>query len=78
MAVSGQRPRKHVPVATDTNATEEVFSMWFVPRCYKQGTRLEFSSVRESVKRGRGITIVGAVTRTRLVTENTRLCSSEL
>jgi hypothetical protein len=29
-----------------------VFSTWSVPRCYKQGTRLDLSSVRESVKRG--------------------------
>jgi hypothetical protein len=29
-----------------------VFSTWSVPRCYKQGIRLELSSVRESVKRG--------------------------
>jgi hypothetical protein len=28
-----------------------VFSMWSVPRCYKQGTRLKLSPVRESVKR---------------------------
>jgi hypothetical protein len=28
-----------------------VFSMWSVPRCYKQGTKsVHFSSVREAVK----------------------------
>jgi hypothetical protein len=41
---------------------------------YMQGVRLELSPVRESVKRGleprgRGIAIVGAVTRKRLVTD---------
>jgi hypothetical protein len=52
-AVSGQRLSKHVPAATDPNSTiEELFSMSSVQRCYKQGTRLELSSARESVKRG--------------------------
>jgi hypothetical protein len=36
----------------ERNNRRAVFSMWFVPRCYKQGTRLELSSVQESVKRG--------------------------
>jgi hypothetical protein len=57
---------------------EELFSTWFVLRCYKQGTKSVVSSVvssvLESVKRGlepggRGIAIVGAVTRKRLVTD---------
>jgi hypothetical protein len=73
--VSGQPLGKHVLTATDTNARIEDFSMWSVPRYYKQGTRLELvSSVWESVKRGlepggRGIAIVVAVTRKRLATE---------
>jgi hypothetical protein len=70
--VSAQRLGKHVPAATDTNATvvqqernggkhvstatnpgsRAVFSAWFVSRCYKERTRLELSSLRESVKRG--------------------------
>jgi hypothetical protein len=81
-AVSGQRLGKHVPTATDTKATrEKLFSMWSVSRCYKQGTRLELSSVRESVKRrlelgGRGIATVGAVTWKRLVNIlRTKLCA---
>jgi hypothetical protein len=49
--------------------------MWSVPRCYKQGTRLELSSVssvRESAKKGlesggRGIAVVEALTRKHLV-----------
>jgi hypothetical protein len=53
-AVSGQRLGRHVPVARQkirNNATVErnngraVFSMWSVPRCYKQGTRLELSHI---------------------------------
>jgi hypothetical protein len=53
MAISGQRLGKHFPVATDeSNDRIAVFSIWSVLRCYKQGTRLELSSVRESVKRG--------------------------
>jgi hypothetical protein len=57
-AVSGQCLGVHVPATTDTNATvEELFSIWSVPRCYKQGTRLELtqfrvSSKRECVKKG--------------------------
>jgi hypothetical protein len=56
-----------------------MFSIWSVPRCYKEGTKLDaFSSVQESVKRGLDpetrIAIVGAATKKRLVTENTRLC----
>jgi hypothetical protein len=31
---------------------EELFSMWSVSRCYKQGTRLKLSLLREAVKRG--------------------------
>jgi hypothetical protein len=38
-AVSGQLLGKHVPAAT----RRAVFSMWSVPRCYKQWTRLELS-----------------------------------
>jgi hypothetical protein len=34
-AISGQRPVKHVPAATDRNVTTEL-SMWSVPRCYGQ------------------------------------------
>jgi hypothetical protein len=51
---------------------EEVFSMWSMLRCYKQGTSLELNQLcTEPVKRGletggRGISIVGAVTRKRL------------
>jgi hypothetical protein len=46
--------------------------MWSVLRCCKQWTRLELSSVRESVKRGpetetEELANVGAVTRKRLV-----------
>jgi hypothetical protein len=46
--VSGQRLGKHVPAGTNPEATikKAVFSMLSVPRCYKQGTRLEL------VKRG--------------------------
>jgi hypothetical protein len=36
----------------DYNNRTDVFSIWSVPKCYKQGTRLELRSVRESVKRG--------------------------
>jgi hypothetical protein len=36
---------------TRTKHSKAVFSMWYVPRCYKQGTRLKLSSVWESVKR---------------------------
>jgi hypothetical protein len=35
----------------DYNSGRTVFSMWSVPRCYKQGTKLELSFVRESVKK---------------------------
>jgi hypothetical protein len=31
---------------------EDIFSMWSVTRCYKQGSKSVDSSVRESVKRG--------------------------
>jgi hypothetical protein len=82
-AVSGQRLRKRIPVARQqilNNATvgnnneRTVFSMWSVPRCYKEGTKSVDSSVQESVKRGletggRGIVIVGAVSRKRLLTD---------
>jgi hypothetical protein len=45
-------------------------SMWLVPRCYKQGTKLfQLSSARETVKRGpERISTVRAVARARLVT----------
>jgi hypothetical protein len=59
-AVSGQRYGKHVPAATDMRNNRTSFSVWSVLRCYKQGTRLELSSVQEAVKRG--IAIVGTVT----------------
>jgi hypothetical protein len=54
---------------------EKLFSKWSVPSGYNQGNvRAYFSSVRENVKEGlepgeRGIFIVGAVTRKRLVTD---------
>jgi hypothetical protein len=62
-AVSGQRLDKHVPTATDTNATIPVEDLSFLcDPCRdvnKQGIRLELihlsgqlSSVRESLKRG--------------------------
>jgi hypothetical protein len=47
-AVSGQRLGKHIPVATQQilNAAtvkcmnrKAVFSVWYMPRCYKQGAR---------------------------------------
>jgi hypothetical protein len=45
-AVSGQRLGRHVPAATDTKATtKEMFSIWSVPRCFKQGTRFELSQL---------------------------------
>jgi hypothetical protein len=51
--VSGQRHRKHVPAAKDTNTTiEELCFMRSVPRYIKQGTRLKLSQLQESVKRG--------------------------
>jgi hypothetical protein len=34
-----ERLGKHVPAATDTNATEELISAFSVLRCHKQGTR---------------------------------------
>jgi TfoX/Sxy family transcriptional regulator of competence genes len=51
--VSGQKLRQYVPSAAATNATTEefLFSMWSVPRCYKQGTDLELSFVRKCVKK---------------------------
>jgi hypothetical protein len=76
MAVSGQRLIKHIPAATYTNVTKEelLFSMWSVPRRYRQGIRSVDTSVWETVKKlldtgGRRIAIVGAVTRKRLVTD---------
>jgi hypothetical protein len=46
-ALSRQRLSKHVPAAADTNTKiEELFSLYFLPRYYKQGTRLELSSTR--------------------------------
>jgi hypothetical protein len=57
MAVSGQRLGKHVPTGTDTKSTiEELFSMLSVPRCYKQGARLELSHTR--VEAGSNTSIV--------------------
>jgi hypothetical protein len=62
------------------NNRRAVFSMWPVPRCYKQGTRLELRQYCEGVGEertwagGRGLAIVGAVTRKRLV-EHYRLCA---
>jgi hypothetical protein len=60
----------------DHNNGKIVFSLWSVPRCYTQGAGLDSvdSSERESVKiglqpGGRGIGIVGAVTRKRLITD---------
>jgi hypothetical protein len=51
--VSGQRLGKHVPAAKDKKATtEQLFSVWSVPRRYGQGIWLELSSLRESVKKG--------------------------
>jgi hypothetical protein len=53
-SVSGQRLGKHVPVAMQqilNNATiglqqwKSLFSAWSVPRCYKQGTRLEIGQL---------------------------------
>jgi hypothetical protein len=74
-AVSGQRLGEYVPAATDTNAIEElrflrVRSLGVINK--GRGWSL-VSSVRESVKRrlepgGRGIAIVGIVTRKRQVT----------
>jgi hypothetical protein len=41
------------PQRYERNTKRVVFSVWSVPRCYKQGTNLELvSSVRECVKRG--------------------------
>jgi hypothetical protein len=52
-AVSGEQLGKHVHTATDRhNNRRAVFSMWSLLSCCKQGTRLELSSVWESVKRG--------------------------
>jgi hypothetical protein len=76
-SVSGQRLGKHVPTATNRRAATDVlletecFCVVML-RCYKQ--RARFSSAREFVKRGletggRGIAIVEAVTRKRLVTD---------
>jgi hypothetical protein len=44
-AVSEKRLGKQVPAGTDMNPTvgKAVFPMWNVPRCYKQGIRLELS-----------------------------------
>jgi hypothetical protein len=35
-AIARQLLGKRVPVSTDTHAAVDVFSMWFVPKCYKQ------------------------------------------
>jgi hypothetical protein len=48
-----QRRAEHISAAMNPDTTiEELFSMWSVPRCYKQGTRSHVRSVPESVKRG--------------------------
>jgi hypothetical protein len=44
IAVAPQRFVYHVPAGTDTSAAIELFSVWSVPRYYKQGTE---SAVRE-------------------------------
>jgi hypothetical protein len=58
-AVAGQRLHKHVPFARQQilnnvivglNNGRTVFSMWSVPRCYKQGTRSVDSSVWDYVE----------------------------
>jgi hypothetical protein len=68
----------------DYNNGRTVFSTWSVPRGYKRDevwnlVQLGFSSVLESLKRGlepggRGIVIVGAVARKRLITLRTLDC----
>jgi hypothetical protein len=63
------RSNRHEP-----NSGRPVFSMWSVPRCYKQGIRLELSSAQECVKKvlepgGRGIATFRAIVRKRLVTD---------
>jgi hypothetical protein len=51
-AVSGQQLGKRVSAATDMNATmQELFSMWSMLRCYKQGTRSVDSILGKAVKR---------------------------
>jgi hypothetical protein len=43
-AVFGQRLGKHVPAAIhERNNRRAVFSVWSVPRCYKQGSELELT-----------------------------------
>jgi hypothetical protein len=74
--VSGQRLGKHVPSATDTNATiKELYFLCGPCRgvISKGQGHLVVSSVLESAKKrlepvGRGTAIVGAVSRKRLVT----------
>jgi hypothetical protein len=74
MAVCGQRLDKHVSTATYTYAKiEELFSVWSLPRFYEQGTRLELSQFctgvceERTLAGDRGIAIVGAITRKRIV-----------
>jgi hypothetical protein len=53
-AVALQRPRdgQHVLAAVHEYSNRRaMFSVWSLPKCYKQGTRLELSFVREDVKR---------------------------
>jgi hypothetical protein len=71
-AVSGQRLGKHVPAATDTNATMEMLCFYVVHD--EKGIKSVGKPVRESEKGGlepggRGIPIVGAVTRKHLIAE---------
>jgi hypothetical protein len=59
-AVSGQRPGKYIPVTrqqilnnatVERNSRRDVLSMVSVPRCYKQGTRLDPVSERKREER---------------------------
>jgi hypothetical protein len=43
--------RFFINATIDYNNARAVFSMWSVPRCYTQGTKLVDNSLRESVKR---------------------------
>jgi hypothetical protein len=40
-----ERLGKHVLAAMEPHAIRTVFSAWSVPRCYKQGTRLELGQL---------------------------------
>jgi hypothetical protein len=42
-AVATQLRDKRISAATNSDTIEELFSLWSVPRCYKQGTRSEVS-----------------------------------